>query len=51
MSELEQLRSELDAANEALRNAYKMLAKSLDTSLMLSVKLTNMQERFLGRNQ
>lgn len=41
--------AELLVAQEALHDAYRMLAESLDTSLMLSEKLTNAQARWLGR--
>jgi len=40
---------EYDQINRALYDAYKMLAESLDTTLMLSQKLTYAQQRWLGR--
>lgn len=35
---------------QTLLDTYRMLAKSLDTNLMLSEKLTNAQARWLGRD-
>lgn len=49
MTQVSELEQELKETRQALYDAYKMLAISLDTSLMLSEKLTNAQARWLGK--
>lgn len=49
IDELRELELSCDDYNTEMSHVFAMLAKSLDTNLMLSEKLTNAQARWLGR--
>lgn len=49
VNELRELELSCDDYKGEIIHVFAMLAKSLDTNLMLSEKLTNAQSRWLGR--